>query len=233
MPKLSVANVRRDNGFQLSIYYDLPVTSGWGDDNRKAIEALISVKEDAKVRFNSSTYNRSEDIILNFEQLTELRLAYRMWQLMCKGKADLSFLEDESEYKTKHDAEMARRREEYFKKYFKGPHRKWEAERQQRDAGEHVYEQQQEAARQRATEQQRREEEKKQQATLAKVMAFRLQSASNGLPTAQYQVGIAYLKGEGVETNKGLGFYWLNKAAAQGNPDAKTKLLELGQNAPQ
>ena len=60
-----------------------------------------------------------------------------------------------------------------------------------------------------------------------RVFEFRKEQATNGLPTAQYQVGKAYLDGENCPTNKTLGVYWLTKSAEQGNADAKAALDEL------
>jgi len=63
-----------------------------------------------------------------------------------------------------------------------------------------------------------------------RVLAFRLEAASNGLPTFQYQVGLAYLNGDGVPTNKELAIYWINESAKQGNSDAMSELERLQPN---
>jgi TPR repeat protein len=56
-------------------------------------------------------------------------------------------------------------------------------------------------------------------------MNFRLESATNGLPSSQYTVGMSYLNGtDGFQTNHALAGYWLQAAAAQGNSDAKAVL---------
>jgi hypothetical protein len=243
MPSFSMAQSGRDVVGQW-IYNDFPVIR-WRDnlkdeycDNQKAIEALLTAEQSQKVRFHSSTYNTQDDITLDLRQLTELRLAYRMWQLMCKGKADLSFLDSESE----RDAKQAKKNAEFWRKRNEAN----EAKRQENDAkgrqaqaelqamframGRFVPQQQQQP--QQVTKEQleiaHQAEIKKQQETQSKVFAFRLQSATNGLPTAQYQVGMAYLKGEGVETNMVLAVFWLSRAAAQGNQEARNKLDELG-----
>jgi hypothetical protein len=191
-------------------------------DNEKAIEALVSVHEEQKIRFHSSTYRTSNDIILTPEKLSELRLAYRTWKAMCAASLDVSFLKSEDDLKAEESQRKAKEEAERNRKLQAVTHQ-WEVEEQQRQAAQL----QAEYERQKA---ERLEALKKQQATQSKVLAFRLQSATNGLPTAQYQVGMAYLNGEGVETNKGLAVYWLSKAAAQGNEEAKAKLSGL--NAP-
>jgi hypothetical protein len=51
--------------------------------------------------------------------------------------------------------------------------------------------------------------------------AQRLAEASNGPPWHQFDVGIDYLRGYGVQTNLESALYWINKAAAGGFPEAK------------
>jgi len=99
-------------GGQRYVYYDFPVTR-WYDnlhdryyDNKKAIEALVSVEDEETVRFDASLYRTYSDITLTPDKMKELRLAYRMWQVMRKGKTDLSFLKSEDEIGAEHNAKM-------------------------------------------------------------------------------------------------------------------------------
>lgn len=59
------------------------------------------------------------------------------------------------------------------------------------------------------------------------VVAFQKQRAQEGSESAQYELGIRYLAGEGVEKDPKAARYWLNLAAKAGNPQAKLKLKEL------
>jgi TPR repeat protein len=56
----------------------------------------------------------------------------------------------------------------------------------------------------------------------AKIASFQLQQASNGIGYAQYEIGLRYLNGNGVETNIGLARYWLTKSMSNGFPNAIT-----------
>jgi hypothetical protein len=47
------------------------------------------------------------------------------------------------------------------------------------------------------------------------------QMASNGVPSAQFSIGLRYINGYGVETNRPLGLYWIYKASYQDLPAAK------------
>ncbi len=61
-----------------------------------------------------------------------------------------------------------------------------------------------------------------------RVTAFRLEQATNGLPTAQYLAGVGYAYGrDGFPTNLQLGVYWLRTSSAQGNTDAAEELRKL------
>jgi hypothetical protein len=51
--------------------------------------------------------------------------------------------------------------------------------------------------------------------------------AENGNPSAQYSLGIRYQKGDGVSQDDKLARKWLEKAAAQGNAEAKAVLADL------
>jgi len=51
--------------------------------------------------------------------------------------------------------------------------------------------------------------------------------ATNGDASAQCELGMHYLNGQGCETNQEQGIYWLQKAAAQGDLRASKKLEQL------
>jgi hypothetical protein len=59
--------------------------------------------------------------------------------------------------------------------------------------------------------------------------ALRLQQqqAINGLPAAQCALGKRYLVGDGVPADLQLARYWLEKAAAKGDPEAKAALRKM------
>jgi TPR repeat protein len=58
-----------------------------------------------------------------------------------------------------------------------------------------------------------------------RTIKFRMEQATNGLPTAQCALGQNYLNGtDGFDTNKTLGVYWLTQSAAQGNLEAEELL---------
>lgn len=52
--------------------------------------------------------------------------------------------------------------------------------------------------------------------------------AEEGSDHAQYEVGVRYLTGRGVNADEKLGREWLAKAAKNGNSSASKKLAELG-----
>ena len=54
-----------------------------------------------------------------------------------------------------------------------------------------------------------------------------LSQATNGSASAQCSLGIHYLNGQGVETNKETAVYWLTQAANQGNIEASNALEKL------
>jgi hypothetical protein len=75
-----------------------------------------------------------------------------------------------------------------------------------------------------------REKEQRQksaQKAQSNVVPFLLVQASNGMPSAQCSLGKRYLTGEGIEKNLILARYWLEKSAAQDNPEAKEALKRL------
>ncbi len=51
--------------------------------------------------------------------------------------------------------------------------------------------------------------------------------ATNGDAVAQYSLGEHYLNGQGCQTNREQGIYWLQKAASQGNIEASNKLVSI------
>ena len=53
-----------------------------------------------------------------------------------------------------------------------------------------------------------------------------LAEAEDGDADAQYEVGIMYLKGQGVTADRGKAIKWLNTAAENGNEQASGKLSE-------
>ena len=55
-------------------------------------------------------------------------------------------------------------------------------------------------------------------------------AADQGYAAAQYNLGIMYDNGHGVEQSNEKAAEWYRKAANQGYPDAKKKLSELGAN---
>jgi TPR repeat protein len=69
-------------------------------------------------------------------------------------------------------------------------------------------------------------EKAKREETLKKTVEFQKKRAAEGSPTAQYDLGLRYLTGDGVEQNKELARQWLEASAAQGHAPAKRKLEE-------
>jgi TPR repeat protein len=65
----------------------------------------------------------------------------------------------------------------------------------------------------------------------AKIKALELDKAqaSNGVAGAQCRLGLAYLKGQGVETNRFLAIEWLGKSAIQGNVEAQEALKKISE----
>ena len=54
-----------------------------------------------------------------------------------------------------------------------------------------------------------------------------LSQATNGSASAQCSLGIHYLNGQGVETNKETAIYWLTQAANRGDTEASNALTRL------
>ncbi|MGE3297716.1 MAG: tetratricopeptide repeat protein [Porticoccaceae bacterium] len=57
-------------------------------------------------------------------------------------------------------------------------------------------------------------------------------SAEQGYQNAQYNLGVLYLRGEGVEQDPQAAVHWLRLAAEQRNPAAIAALEKLGVNKP-
>jgi TPR repeat protein len=77
-------------------------------------------------------------------------------------------------------------------------------------------------------------EEKKAQAQKTaeakiKALEFEKAQASNGVAEAQGSPGLAYLKGQGVKTNRSLAVDWLGKSAIQGNVEAQEVLKKISE----
>lgn len=64
-------------------------------------------------------------------------------------------------------------------------------------------------------------------AILQRTIEFQKKRAEAGAPSAQYDLGLRYLNGDGVERNPELAQKWLHSAATNGNMQAVKKLKEL------
>ena len=53
-----------------------------------------------------------------------------------------------------------------------------------------------------------------------KVLAYQISQAKKGAAYAQFELGLRYISGNGVETNSTIGRDWISKAAAQGDSQA-------------
>ncbi len=62
---------------------------------------------------------------------------------------------------------------------------------------------------------------------LRKTIEFQKKKAEEGAPTAQYDLGMRYLNGDGVEKDMDLAKKWLNASATNGNSQAVKKLESL------
>ena len=60
-----------------------------------------------------------------------------------------------------------------------------------------------------------------------KTIEFQTKRADEGFATAQYDLGLRYLTGDGVRRNRDAALLWLRKAADQGHTQAAKKLEEL------
>lgn len=62
-------------------------------------------------------------------------------------------------------------------------------------------------------------------------LKFTMEQASNGVASAQYELGLRHLEGRGVEKSDALAKMWFVKAASKGHAPAKTALAGLSQLA--
>ncbi len=62
---------------------------------------------------------------------------------------------------------------------------------------------------------------------------YMLMAAEQGLVDAQYLMGVSYAEGIGVEQDKEKARLWLNRAIAQGQPDAAKFLKEMDEQKKQ
>jgi hypothetical protein len=60
-----------------------------------------------------------------------------------------------------------------------------------------------------------------------RVVAFQKQRAEEGSASAQYQLALRYLNGDGVEKDLQAARKWLSAAAREGSSEAKSKLAQL------
>lgn len=65
--------------------------------------------------------------------------------------------------------------------------------------------------------------------TVRKTVEFQKKRAEEGSSVAQYDLGLRYLKGDGVEKDEEAGRKWLEKSAKDGNTQASKKLKELNE----
>lgn len=65
-----------------------------------------------------------------------------------------------------------------------------------------------------------------------RVVAFQTKRAEEGSASAQYELGLRYIKGDGVEKNVSKAQRWLKAAAAGGNTQAVRKLAEMASRSP-
>ncbi len=69
--------------------------------------------------------------------------------------------------------------------------------------------------------------EKAKQETLRKTIEFQKKRAAEGSPSAQYELGLRYLKGDGVDKDEAAGMKLLEESAKQDYKLAKKKIEEL------
>jgi TPR repeat protein len=60
-----------------------------------------------------------------------------------------------------------------------------------------------------------------------KLLTYQMGRAEAGSESAQYELGLRYLAGNGVAKDEKIGLEWLNKAATNGSSLAKRKLSEI------
>jgi len=64
------------------------------------------------------------------------------------------------------------------------------------------------------------------------LIEWQKQRAEAGSDNAQYELGMRYLTGNGVDQDEKIGREWIKKAAKNGNAQASKKLAELSESAP-
>ena len=69
--------------------------------------------------------------------------------------------------------------------------------------------------------------EKAKQETVKKTIEFQKKRAAEGSPSAQYELGVRYLTGDGLEKDEAEGIKLLEESAKQDYTLAKKKLDEL------
>lgn len=62
---------------------------------------------------------------------------------------------------------------------------------------------------------------------LQRIVAFQKAQAAAGKASSQYDLGLRYLKGDGVAQDTEVARKWLSAAASQGHEEAKAKLRQL------
>jgi TPR repeat protein len=70
-------------------------------------------------------------------------------------------------------------------------------------------------------------EKAKKEEVLRKTIEFQKKRAAEGSPSAQYELGLRYLHGDGLEKNEAEGRKWIEKSAKKDYSLAKKKLEEL------
>jgi TPR repeat protein len=65
-----------------------------------------------------------------------------------------------------------------------------------------------------------------------RVIAFQQQRSEAGSASAQYELGMRYLQGRGVDKDPSLARKWLTLSAAQGNTEAQIALAKLPPGSP-
>lgn len=72
------------------------------------------------------------------------------------------------------------------------------------------------------------EKAKREKEELVKrTISFQMKRAEQGSPSAQYELGLRYLTGDGLEKDEALALKWLQKSAKSGYSPAKIKLDAL------
>jgi hypothetical protein len=79
----------------------------------------------------------------------------------------------------------------------------------------------------RKVDQIKREQEELARDKAARIAASQLRNASNGFGYAQYEIGLRYLKGDGVQQDRALAIHWLCAACTNGSSQASNKLATL------